>query len=100
MASEVGRARLRSGARACAKGRLQPGRIFFVDLEEGRIVEDEEIKARYIAKHPYREWVETHRALVDDLPRRRGSVRAATESGAALHCSSRCSGTPARISSS
>ncbi|MCU0669886.1 MAG: glutamate synthase large subunit [Myxococcota bacterium] len=55
--------------RVLRKGRLQPGRIFFVDLEEGRIVEDEEIKARYIAKHPYREWVETHRALVDDLPR-------------------------------
>ncbi|HVH05230.1 MAG TPA: glutamate synthase subunit alpha, partial [Myxococcota bacterium] len=36
------------------KGRLEPGRIFFVDLEEGRIVSDEEIKRGYVAKHPYR----------------------------------------------
>src|SRR5262245_27783174 len=51
------------------KGRLQPGRIFFVDLEEGRIVEDEEIKARYAAKRPYRRWVEANRVLLSELPR-------------------------------
>jgi glutamate synthase domain-containing protein 2/glutamate synthase domain-containing protein 1/glutamate synthase domain-containing protein 3 len=51
------------------KGRLQPGRIFFVDLEAGRIVEDEEVKARYVAKHPYRRWVEENRLCLADLPR-------------------------------
>jgi glutamate synthase domain-containing protein 2/glutamate synthase domain-containing protein 1/glutamate synthase domain-containing protein 3 len=68
MASEVGVLDV-APERVLRKGRLQPGRIFFVDLEEGRIVEDEEIKARYVAKHPYRDWVETNRVLVDDLPR-------------------------------
>jgi glutamate synthase (NADPH/NADH) large chain len=50
------------------KGRLEPGRIFFVDLEEGRILSDEEIKRRYVAKHPYREWVESQRVRLADLP--------------------------------
>ncbi len=67
MASEVGVLDL-APERVLRKGRLQPGRIFFVDLELGRIVEDEEIKARYVAKRPYRQWVETHRVLLDELP--------------------------------
>jgi glutamate synthase (NADPH/NADH) large chain len=50
------------------KGRLRPGRIFFVDLEQGRIVEDEEIKADYVSRRPYREWVERNRVRVSDLP--------------------------------
>ena len=50
------------------KGRLQPGRIFFVDLEQGRIVEDEEIKADYVARKPYRKWVEENRVKLSDLP--------------------------------
>jgi glutamate synthase domain-containing protein 2/glutamate synthase domain-containing protein 1/glutamate synthase domain-containing protein 3 len=68
MASEAGVLDI-APERVARKGRLQPGRIFFVDLELGRIVEDEEIKARYAAKHPYREWVESNRVVVDDLPR-------------------------------
>ena len=51
------------------KGRLQPGRIFFVDLEQGRIIEDEEVKADLVAKRPYRTWVETNRVKLGDLPR-------------------------------
>jgi glutamate synthase (NADPH) large chain len=50
------------------KGRLEPGRIFFVDLEEGRIRSDEEIKKSYVAKHPYRQWVEANRVRLADLP--------------------------------
>ena len=50
------------------KERLHPGKIFLVDLEQGRIIEDGEIKARYLKKKPYRRWVETHRVLLDDLP--------------------------------
>ena len=67
MASEVGVLDV-APERILRKGRLQPGRIFFVDLEEGRIVEDEEVKARYIAKRPYREWVEANRIALEDLP--------------------------------
>ena len=50
------------------KQRLHPGRIFLIDLEQGRIVEDEEIKRKYLAKHPYREWVEENRLILGDLP--------------------------------
>jgi len=67
MASEVGVLEV-APERVLRKGRLQPGRIFFVDLEEGRIVEDEEIKARYVARRPYRAWVESQRVLLDALP--------------------------------
>ncbi|MGH7341367.1 MAG: glutamate synthase central domain-containing protein, partial [Candidatus Rokuibacteriota bacterium] len=51
------------------KGRLQPGRIFFVDLEQGRIIEDEEIKADLVARRPYRTWVETNRVKLADVSR-------------------------------
>jgi glutamate synthase (NADPH/NADH) large chain len=49
-------------------GRLQPGRIFFVDLEEGRIVEDEELKRDLVGLRPYRQWVDEHRITLADLP--------------------------------
>ena len=39
------------------KGRLQPGRMFLVDTAQGRIVDDEEIKATLAAEHPYGEWL-------------------------------------------
>jgi glutamate synthase domain-containing protein 2/glutamate synthase domain-containing protein 1/glutamate synthase domain-containing protein 3 len=68
MASEVGVLDV-PPEKVARKGRLQPGRIFFVDLEAGRIVEDEEVKARYVAKHPYRRWVEEGRLRLSDLPR-------------------------------
>ncbi len=43
--------------RVAFKGRLQPGRMFLVDMEQGRIVADEEIKSRIAAEKPYREWL-------------------------------------------
>ena len=42
------------------KGRLHPGRIFLVDTAQGRIIDDEAIKADLAAEHPYREWLDTH----------------------------------------
>ncbi len=50
------------------KGRLQPGRMFLVDLEEGRVVSDEEIKDRISWKQPYGAWLDAHMKSVDDLP--------------------------------
>ena len=50
------------------KGRLEPGRTFYVDLEAGRIIEDEELKDSYIRKHPYRTWVDRQRLTLQDLP--------------------------------
>jgi len=67
MASEVGVLDV-APETVVRKGRLQPGRIFFVDLEQGRIVEDDEIKANYVRRRPYREWVERERVLLSDLP--------------------------------
>ncbi len=67
MASEVGVTEI-DPANVLVKDRLHPGKIFFIDLEEGRIVADEEVKARYVAKHPYREWVDRNRIVLSDLP--------------------------------
>ena len=96
MASEVGVLDI-APERVARMARLQPGRIFFADLELGRIVEDEEIKARYVAKHPYREWVESNRVLVEDLPRAEVASRDIGRTRSFDSRSSRRSGTPARI---
>jgi glutamate synthase (NADPH/NADH) large chain len=50
------------------KGRLQPGRMFLVDTVEGRIVPDEEIKARLAARQSYAQWLAGNQVLLDDLP--------------------------------
>ena len=73
MASEVGVIDVAPGD-VVRKGRLRPGRIFFVDLEQGRIVEDEEIKADYVARKPYKRWVEENRVKLSDLPPQSGSA--------------------------
>ena len=45
---------------SCTKGRLQPGRMFLVDTEQGRIVDDEEIKRTIATERPYRQWLDEH----------------------------------------
>jgi glutamate synthase (ferredoxin) len=50
------------------KGRLQPGRMFFIDTEEGRIVADEEIKNKIATEHPYRLWLDQHMIEIGKLP--------------------------------
>ena len=50
------------------KGRLQPGRMFLVDTEQGRIVDDEEIKRAVATERPYRQWLQDHLVHLDDLP--------------------------------
>jgi len=69
MASEVGVLDI-DPSTVVRKGRLQPGRMFLVDIRQGRIVEDSEIKAALAAEHPYDEWL--HAGLIDlqDLPER------------------------------
>jgi glutamate synthase (NADPH) large chain len=49
------------------KGRLQPGRMFLVDLAAGRIIEDDEIKAQLASAHPYGEWLTTSERSLDSL---------------------------------
>ncbi len=56
------------------KGRLAPGRLFLLDLEDGRIVEDEEVKRRVSRRKPYGEWYERSMVAIDDLPDREPRV--------------------------
>jgi glutamate synthase (NADPH) large chain len=50
------------------KGRLEPGRMLLADLEQGRIIEDEELKAELCARRPYRAWLDLHLRRLADLP--------------------------------
>jgi glutamate synthase (NADPH/NADH) large chain len=50
------------------KWRLQPGKMFLVDLEKGRIVDDKELKDTLAAARPYQEWIERIRIKLDELP--------------------------------
>ena len=50
------------------KWRLQPGKMFLIDLEQGRIVDDEELKNQYASAKPYRQWIESVRIKLDSLP--------------------------------
>ncbi|MGB8355146.1 MAG: glutamate synthase large subunit [Chthoniobacteraceae bacterium] len=59
MASEAGVLPI-DPERVAIKGRLQPGHMFLVDMEEGRIIADEEIKNKIASEKPYREWIDAH----------------------------------------
>ncbi|MEN9728483.1 MAG: hypothetical protein RL434_2849 [Pseudomonadota bacterium] len=50
------------------KERLHPGRIFLVDTEAGRIIDDAELKQRYIDQYPYAEWLKQHHVPLASLP--------------------------------
>ncbi|WP_087022136.1 glutamate synthase large subunit [Thaumasiovibrio subtropicus] len=50
------------------RGRLQPGRIFVADLEQGRIISDEEVKDSIATAQPYEDWVKKHLLNMDALP--------------------------------
>ncbi|MFF5257611.1 glutamate synthase large subunit [Actinomadura viridis] len=61
-------------AKVVRKGRLQPGKIFLVDTEAGRIVEDDEVKAELAAAHPYGEWLHEGLVRFEELPRREREI--------------------------
>ncbi|MEV0947026.1 glutamate synthase large subunit [Rhodococcus sp. NPDC049939] len=69
MASEVGVLPI-DPATVVRKIRLQPGRMFLVDTEKGRIISDDEIKSELAAEHPYQEWLDQALTHMDDLPDR------------------------------
>src|SRR4051794_12649958 len=50
------------------KGRLQPGRMFLVDLEQGRIVADEELKQTIATQQPYGRWLRENMVSLEELP--------------------------------
>ena len=50
------------------KWRLQPGKMFLIDVEQGRIIDDKELKDTLAAAKPYRDWIKRIRIKLDDLP--------------------------------
>ncbi|MGV8913526.1 MAG: glutamate synthase large subunit [Rhodoglobus sp.] len=52
------------------KGRLRPGKMFLVDTQAGRLIEDDEIKAELAASQPWAEWLESGRIALEELPER------------------------------
>ncbi len=50
------------------KGRLQSGKMFVVDLEQGRIISDDELKQKICSQKPYGEWLNKYKIRLDELP--------------------------------
>jgi glutamate synthase (NADPH/NADH) large chain len=57
------------------KWRLQPGKMLLIDLEEGRIVSDEDLKDSLVNQHPYQEWLDNSQIILEDLPEVKSSLR-------------------------
>lgn len=55
------------------KGRLQPGKMFVVDLEQGRIISDDELKQTICSQKPYAEWLNKYKIRLEELPEPRVS---------------------------
>jgi glutamate synthase (ferredoxin) len=66
MASEVGVLDVPS-ADVVRKGRLQPGRMFLVDMEQGRIIEDEELKQQIATDKPYAQWLRDNLVPLEEV---------------------------------
>src|SRR5258708_5699410 len=72
MASEVGVLDI-DPSKVVTKGRLQPGKMFVVDLEQGRIISDEELKKDICSRQPYGQWLKDNKVRLQDLPEPGGS---------------------------
>ena len=80
MASEAGTLSIPEH-RIIKKWRLQPGKMFLIDLQQGRIIDDAEIKSQLANTRPYRQWIERLRLKLESLP---APKPADTETGKAL----------------
>jgi glutamate synthase (NADPH/NADH) large chain len=67
MASESGVLPIDEG-RILKKWRLQPGKMFLIDLEQGRLIHDEELKSQFASAKPYRQWIENVRVRLEEIP--------------------------------
>ena len=67
MASEVGVVQV-DPEQVKSKGRLQPGKMFLVDFEQGRIIADDELKTSVATKRPYKTWIQNQAIHLNDLP--------------------------------
>ncbi|QWV94810.1 glutamate synthase large subunit [Geomonas oryzisoli] len=73
MASEAGVLQV-PPEKVIKKGRLQPGKMFLVDTEQGRIISDEEIKNELATAKPYADWVKVNHLPLADLPKAKGQA--------------------------
>ncbi len=55
-------------AEIVTKWRLQPGKMLLVDLEQGRLIPDEELKSQLAQSHPYQEWLQRTQIVLEDMP--------------------------------
>ncbi|MBP9033948.1 MAG: glutamate synthase subunit alpha [Pseudomonadales bacterium] len=55
-------------SRIVKKWRLQPGRMFLIDLDQGRLIHDEELKQQFASAKPYRQWIDNVRVPLESLP--------------------------------
>ncbi|MEM1415193.1 MAG: glutamate synthase large subunit [Myxococcota bacterium] len=88
MASEVGVLPM-DPRRIKAKGRLQPGKMFLVDFQAGRLIPDEEVKHLIATQRPYRRWLDENRLTLRELLKARrdqaeGAASASAANGAAF----------------
>ncbi len=67
MASEVGVVKV-DPASIIEKGRLQPGRIFLIDFEAGRMIPDADVKGEWASAKPYQQWLDEQRLDLAELP--------------------------------
>ena len=70
MASEVGVVQV-DPKQVKSKGRLQPGKMFLVDFEQGRIIADDELKTSVATKRPYKAWIQNQVIHLNDLPEKK-----------------------------
>ncbi|CAN5170823.1 glutamate synthase large subunit [soil metagenome] len=70
LASEIGVLPDVDQSRVVRKGRLRPGKMFLVDTAQGRIIEDDEVKAELAAAEPWGQWLDAGRVTLKDLPDR------------------------------
>jgi len=81
MASEMGVLPIPQ-SKIVKKWRLQPGKMFLIDMEAGRIVDDAELKTQLATAKPYRKWIEKSRYFMADLPE--SKTKLATSSASLL----------------
>jgi len=67
MASEIGVVNI-DPSDVEVHGRLEPGKMFLVDMNEGRIIKDEEIKSKIVSERPYKRWLDETRLHLKDIP--------------------------------
>jgi len=78
MASEVGVLPI-DEANIIHKGRLQPGKMFLVDLREGRIIADKELKEKICKQQPYGKWIKKNQINLEELPARNEALPTVTD---------------------